>query len=318
MPFETLQSNLFSPAVLAFFLGFIAVVFKSDLKLPDGLYQAVSVYLLLSLGIKGGAAFNTCSVDTFILPFFITIGLGIILPFLAFSISRLFHYSRVDSSAIAAHYGSVSVVTFMTCQLFLDQLLVSYDKHTIALVALMEIPGLVIGLLLAQKVYVSWWIEIKTILLSKSIFLLLGGIFIGFISGEIGYKKVSPFFVDPFQGVLVLFMLEMGIFAALKMKEESFIPKSIILMGLLLPLLNGVLAIVVCLFFNMSIGNTTLMAAMSASASYIAAPAAVRLALPLANPSYYLTSAIVITFPFNLCIGIPFYYMLTGYLAKFF
>lgn len=310
MSFELLQSNLLSPAVLAFFLGFMAIVFKSDLKLPDGLYQTVSVYLLLSLGIKGGAALSLAPLSSLGPAIGMAILIGMLLPLIAFACSRSFGFSKIDSAAIAAHYGSVSVVTFMTCQLFLDQVNVAHDRHMVALVAIMEVPGLVIGLMLDKKdMQVSWGVEIKNILLSKSIFLLLGGLFIGYISGEVGYEKVKPFFVDPFQGILVLFMLEMGILAATKVLELPSIPKRIVALGILLPLVNASLMILFCSFISLSVGNTTLLAAIAASASYIAAPAAVRLALPDANPAYYLTAAIVVTFPLNLCFGIPIYYL---------
>ncbi|CAO4844783.1 MAG: hypothetical protein CNLJKLNK_01366 [Holosporales bacterium] len=309
MPFELLLSNIISPAVLAFFLGFAAIIFKSDLKLPDGLYQTVSVYLLLSLGIKGGAALRAAPLFDLVPLMTMALVVGMIVPCVAFYFSRFFGFSKIDSSALAAHYGSVSVVTFMTCQLFLDQLGIQNDRHMVALVALMEVPGLVIGLMFDKKdMQVSWWYEMKNIMLSKSIFLLLGGLLMGYISGEVGYQKVKPFFVDPFQGILVLFMLEMGVLAASKILELNRIPKKIIILGLLLPLINAALMILFCWFIDASVGNTTLLAAIAASASYIAAPAAVRIALPQANPAYYLTAAIVITFPFNLCIGIPLYY----------
>lgn len=309
MPFDLLLSNIISPAVLAFFLGFAAIIFKSDLKLPDGLYQTVSVYLLLSLGIKGGAALRAAPLCDLVPSIAIALIVGMILPCIAFYSSRLFGFSKIDSSALAAHYGSVSVVTFMTCQLFLDQLGVQNDRHMVALVALMEVPGLVIGLMFDKKdMQVSWWYEIKNIMLSKSIFLLLGGILMGYISGEVGYQKVKPFFVDPFQGILVLFMLEMGVLAASKILQLNQIPKKIIVLGLVLPLINAAIMILFCWFIDVCVGNTTLLAAIAASASYIAAPTAVRMALPQANPAYYLTAAIVVTFPFNLCIGIPLYY----------
>lgn len=309
-----LQSSLLSPAVLAFFIGVIAVFAKSDLKLPKGLYETVSVYLLLSLGIKGGASLEQCSFLTIIVPLIVVFTLGITLPFITFFLARFFKFCRIDAAALSAHYGSVSVVTFMTALLFLDQMMIPYDKYTVAFVAIMEIPGLIIGLLLARNMKVSWMYEIKSIMLSKSIFLLLAGLFIGYVSGDVGFKKVSPFFVDPFQGVLVLFMLEMGLLAASKIEEQASISKRIIFLGILIPILNGILAIVICHLCNLSLGNIILIASISASASYIAAPAAIRLALPNANPAYYLTAAIAITFPFNLCFGIPLYYMIASWL----
>jgi hypothetical protein len=316
MSLELLQFNILSPAVLAFFLGFLSVILKSDLKLPEGLYQTVSVYLLIALGIKGGVALNACSLNSLLPSLSITLILGGVLPFIAFFISKAFGFTRVDSAALSAHYGSVSVVTFMTCQLFLEQLKVGCDKHAVALVAIMEVPGLVIGLLLAKKVYVSWMFEIKSILLSQSIFLLIGGILIGYISGDAGYQKVSAFFVDPFQGILVLFMLEMGILSASKLKEVATFPKKILFIGILIPFVNALLTLLLSYAFCLTPENATLLATMAASASYIAAPAAVRIGLPMANPAYYLTAAIVVTFPFNLCFGIPLYYAMAKYFLQ--
>lgn len=316
---DILHSNLLSIAVLAFFLGLAAVLFKSDLKLPEGLYAGLSVYLLLSLGLKGGNALCKFGLNSFLGPLLLTLLLSITIPFVSFFLARAFRFSRIDSAALSAHYGSVSVVTFMTTQLFLDSLNIFYDKQTIALVAIMEIPGLVIGLMLANKakISISWLSEIKEILLGKSIFLLLGGIIMGLLVGPKGFEKVSPFFVDPFQGILVLFMLDMGVVAGNRIMEEKRIPLRLFLMGILMPILSGLLTILIAPLFTKSIGTTTLLAAMAASASYIAAPAAVRLALPKANPAYYLTAAIVITFPFNLSIGIPLYYNLALWYHKF-
>jgi hypothetical protein len=321
-----LQNSLFSPMVLAFFLGMGAVLLKSDLKLPDGLYSGLSLYLLLALGLKGGALLSETPLHTFWKAGLGTLALGIICPVVAYVFGhRVGKLSVIDSAALAAHYGSVSVVTFIAGQVFVDSIGLSSEQFMTALVVILEVPGIIVALMLAERVQKleiqdtqykrpSFLGRLRTIVFSKSIFLLLGGLLIGLVSGKVGVDRVKPFFMDPFQGVLVLFMLDMGVVAGVRLRDMGGIRPFLIMFALVMPVINGFLGVVVGYVSGFSLGGATILAAMAASASYIAAPAAVRISLPNANPAYYLTCAIVITFPFNLAIGIPLYYQFARFL----
>jgi hypothetical protein len=313
-----LQANLLSPVVLAFFMGLFAAVLKSDLRFPDSFFAGLSAYLLLAIGLKGGAALNQVQFMMLINPIGATLLMSMFLPSCAFFVCRFFgKLKQDDAAAIAAHYGSVSIVTFIATKVFLETQSLTVDDYMTGLVAIMEIPGIILALLLAQGVFkrksvkgIGLFERLRGIFLSKSIYLLWGGLLIGMISGQAGVAKVSPFFVDPFYGVLVLFMLEMGLLAGSRLYDLKKVGGFLILFSILMPLVSGTIAIVVSNLVGFSMANAVLFAAMSASASYIAAPAAVRVSLPFANPAYYLTSALVLTFPFNLTIGIPIYYLL--------
>lgn len=314
---DMIKDNLLSPMVLAFVLGILAVRLKSDLKLPDGAYTILSYYLLLSLGIKGGCYLRDSTFSMVILPCLISLLLGCILPVIAYAIARWGSFNKVNSAALAAHYGSVSVVTFMAALVFVEKAGDQADGFMTALVAILEIPGIIVALLLAQSkgkgesVYLgSIWQRIREILVGKSILLLLGGLTIGFISGKTGVDPIAPFFIAPFKGMLVLFLLDMGLLAGQRLQDVSDLRPFVGIYAICIPIINACIAIILGQQIGLSIGSTTTLAAMAASASYIAAPAAVRMALPEANPAVYLTSAIVITFPFNLAFGIPLYHTL--------
>lgn len=320
MSWEIIGINLLSPIVLSFFLGLFAVLIKSDLKLPPGLYASLSMYLLLALGLKGGAALSETPLSLFWLPGLIVLGLGIILPLIVYNIAHFVgRMSNIDSSALAAHYGSVSVVTFIACQVFVESLGHPAEGFMTALVVILEVPGIVVALLLAEffkrkqrstsaKNEATFFDCFKELIVSKSILLLLGGLAIGYISGKPGLQKIAPVFVDPFQGALVLFMLDMGLVAGERIEDLKGMKGFLLSFSFLAPIFNGSLGVLCGYWAGLSLGGATVLGAMAGSASYIAAPAAVRIALPEANPAYYLTSAIVLTFPFNLAIGIPLYY----------
>lgn len=321
-----LQNSLFSPMVLAFFLGKSAVLLKSDLKLPDGLYSGLSLYLLLALGLKGGALLSETPLHIFWKAGLGTLILSLLSPLIAYVFGhRIGKLSVIDSAALAAHYGSVSVVTFIAAQVFVESIQLPSEQFMTALVVILEVPGIVVALMLAERAQNKemehatfkrphFLTRLRTILFSKSIFLLLGGMLIGLISGKTGMDRVKPFFIDPFQGVLVLFMLDMGVVAGVRLRDMGGIRPFLIIFALIMPIINGTLGVLTAYLFGFSLGGAIILAAMAASASYIAAPAAVRISLPNANPGYYLTCAIVITFPFNLAFGIPLYYQLASWL----
>lgn len=330
---ELLKENLLSPFVMAFFLGIIAVYLKSDMKLPDGVYVVLSFFLLFALGLKGGSQLRETSLHKLLVPLLGTFILGCCLPFIAFFSARFSKLSQSDSAALAAHYGSVSVVTVMAALVFVERVGSPADGFMTALTAVLEIPGIIIGLLLGtvgkvsnlksstalnSKKSKSIAQRVKALLVSKSVFLLLGGMFIGIICGQKGLEPVKPFFFDPFKGVLVLFLLDMGILAGQRLKDIGDFKKIVLLFGICLPIINALVACFFAKCMSFSVGNMCVFACMAASASYIAAPAAVRMSLSQANPGIYLTSAIAVTFPFNLTVGIPMFYFLSLYLQKCF
>lgn len=306
---ELFQANLLSPMVLAFVLGIIAVLVKSDLKFPDQIYTILSIYLLLAIGLKGGATLSKCTITDIYPSILLTLGIGLLLPLTSFGILKVSGYSRVDSAAMAAHFGSVSVITFIACTIFTESVGFKSDAHMTALLAILEIPAIVIALLLARP-KVGLLKEISFVLSSKSILLLIGGLVIGYLSGDKGLVRVAPLFVSPFQGMLVLFLLEMGLVAGQKLVESRALNLKLVALSILIPLMNGVVGVYGAKLIGMGVGSATVFATMAASASYIAAPAAVRMALPQANPALYLSASLVVAFPFNLSIGIPLYHKL--------
>lgn len=311
---SVIQSNLFSPVVLCFFLGCFSTFIKSDLRIPEAIYSVLTIYLLFALGLKGGVELSHTPFSDIWKPSLATIFVGILTPLIAFLAAR--HAGKLtveDSAALAAHYGSVSVVTFIAVQSFLKNFDIAFEGFLSTQVVLLEVPAIFIGLLLAQLARSSHsdWSVIRgamhEILASKSILLLIGGLVIGALSGSTGYAKVEPFFGAPFQGVVALFLLEMGIVASKRFRDLRTVGGFVLLFGTLIPLVNALLGTFVGHWAGLSVGGTAILATMAASASYIAAPAAVRLALPEANPGIYLTSALTVTFPFNLVVGIPLY-----------
>ena len=302
-------TNATSPPVLAFVLGLIAVAVKSDLRLPEALYQGLSIYLLLGIGIKGGVALSESSIQEVWVPILGTLALGIVIPILAFWIvGRLTNLDAVNRGALAAHYGSTSLVTFSAAIIFLESQQVQYEGFVTTLLAILEIPGIVVGLMLASRGLgrgLNWSESLKEIMTSKSIVLLAGGLILGLITGASGYERVEPFFGGLFTGVLALFLLEMGIVAGRRLPDVRQAGFGLVAFSLLVPLLSGILGVVVGAASGLSLGGSVVLGVLAASASYIAAPAAVRLALPEASPGIYLTASLGITFPFNLIFGIP-------------
>jgi uncharacterized protein len=316
--FELIQINLFSPVILCFFLGIVATLVKSDLRFPEPLYQALAIYLLLAIGMKGGFAIRASSEGGIVIALLAGIALSAAIPLWAYPILRFFgRFSKADAAAVSAHYGSVSVVTFLAASTFLTAIGVYHEGFLPALVAVMEIPGIIIALLLigrSREEPTPWVESFYTVLSGKSVFLLLGGLAIGFLSGEQGMLKVEPFLIAPFHGVLCLFLLEMGMLASRRFGDLKRVGPFIIAFGILMPILNAVIGVLVGYMIGLSQGGAFIFGTLAASASYIAAPATIRLAIPEASPALYLTSALAITFPFNLTIGIPLYFAIARWL----
>lgn len=304
-------SNLLSVPVLVFALGLFAATFKSDVRLPDPVYQATSIFLLFGIGLKGGHSLKGVDLRDFVLPGVSTVLLGALVPFIAFYILKLFtSFNRADRGAIAAHYGSTSLVTFSAAMLFLDNSGIFIEPYATALLTIMEIPGIIVGIYLGSRhaeSLVHWGETLREVITGKTISLLVGGLIVGSIASDGGYQRVSPFFIDIQYGVLTLFLLHLGFLAGSNLNQIKSVGLQIGLFAIAFPIAMGALGVAVGSLIGLSIGGATILGTLSASASYIAAPAAVSLGLPKANGSLALISSIGLTFPFNLIIGIPLY-----------
>jgi len=304
-------NNLTSVAVLVFAFGFIAARLKSDVRIPDAVYQVISVYLLLGIGLKGGHALHDTDFASFIAPAVVTVALGIIIPFIAFYLLGIIkQLNRVDRGAIAAHYGSTSLVTFTAALFFIESNNIKVEGFATALLTLLEIPGLIVGIYLGSRAHsrdVKWGKTLIEVFLGRTVLLLIGGLIIGYITTDAGYEKVKPFFVDLQGGILALFLLHLGYMAGNNWVQVRTVGFKLILFGTLFPIFAGALGALSGNLVGLSVGGSAILAVLCASASYIAAPAAVGVALPQANLSLALTSSIGVTFPFNLVVGIPLY-----------
>ena len=308
--------NLVSPPVLAFALGLLAVSIKSDLRLPEAFYQSISIYLLLGIGIKGGVALRGAELSEIWLPLLVSLGLGIAIPLAAFAIAGLLtKLDTVNRGALAAHYGSTSLVTFTAALVFMETSGEFVEGFMVTLLAVLEVPGIIVGLMLAsmgRARAIDWGQSLREVLSGRSIVLLVGGLVLGAITGASGFASVEPFFGGLFTGVLTLFLLELGIVAGRRLGDVRTSGGGVVVFAIAFPILAGFSGVSAGLLAGLSVGGATLLGVLSASASYIAAPTAVRLAIPEASPGVYLTASLGVTFPFNLLVGIPLYYWLAG------
>ena len=326
--FEILRTNLLSPIVLAFLLGIVTKLIKSELSLPKDLYSSLSIYLLLAIGLKGGVELSESTFQIIAWPALATLVLGCITPISTYIIMRkLGRFGQIDAAALAAHYGSVSAVTFIAANQFIEQMGKTAEGFMPTLLTLLESPGIHIALAIGalkraknnssissgdKKTKSAIFHEILT---GRSMILLVGGLVIGLLMGAKAYEPVKPFFETGFKGALVLFLLEMGIVAGSRLSDLKKVGLPLISLGILIPILHGTLGVFLGDWSGLSVGGATVLGAMAASASYIAAPPAVRMTLPEANPTYYLTASLAVTFPFNLVIGIPLFFKLAEWLA---
>ena len=304
-------TNLTSVAVLVFILGFLAARIKSDMRIPEQIYQMISIFLLFGIGLKGGHALKDVSFDSFLGPALATLMLGVSIPFAAFvSLKLVRKINDADRGAIAAHYGSTSLVTFTAALLFLENSGIEVEGFATALLTIMEVPGIVVGVYLGSRhrdKSVQWGKTLHEVITGKTILLLVGGLVIGAITSQAGYMKVAPFFIDLQSGFLALFLLHLGYLAGINWKEIKNVGSLVGVFALIFPIVVGTLGVIVGNMVGLSVGGATILGVLCASASYIAAPAAVSVGLPEANASLALMSSIGVTFPFNLIIGIPLY-----------
>lgn len=316
---NALADNLISPVVLCFVLGIAARWVKSDLAVPEPIYQGLSIYLLLAIGLKGGSALAVTPFADLFLPALVTLALGIITPVSAYFLMRRGGRLGIeDAAAVAAHYGSVSVVTFLAAVEAVKRSGMETEGYLPALVAVLEVPGIIVALLFANNAGAgkgSWKKALHEVVTGKSIVLLLGGLLIGWACGPQKLADVQPFFATAFKGALCIFMIELGLAAGKRLRDAGRAGGRLLILGCVIPVLHGTLGVMAGFLAGLSPGGSAVLGAMAGSASYIAAPAAVRVALPGANPAYYLTLALGITFPFNLAIGIPLFQTLANHFA---
>lgn len=317
--FDIALSSLTSVPVLAFALGIIASRIRADIGVSKSAVDIISFVLLLAIGLKGGFALQQTGLSGSMLPIAATVLLGCLIPLIAFALLHLApKLSQIDRGSIAAHYGSTSLVTFTAALVFLDTEGIQYEGVVTTLLVVMEVPGLLIGILLA-KGGVSALKDralLREVLFGKTVLLLLGGVLIGYISGPKGYESVKTFFVDAQPGFLTLFLLTLGIQAGQNFKYFREMGASLVGFAILMPLIGGGLGSLVGAAIGFSAGGATALAILCASASYIAAPAAVSIALPTANKSVPITASLGVTFPFNLVIGLPLFFWLSQTLTR--
>lgn len=322
MDLSLAAQNLISPPVLFFALGVFAALARSELAIPEAVAKALSLYLMLAIGFKGGVAAGEHGLGLDLLRVIgVAVALSFIIPLIAFALLRTTtKLARVDQAAIAAHYGSISIVTFIAATAALNAAEIAYPGIMVAAAAAMEVPAIITALWLARGGKQSGTTQRATpwreVLLNGSVVLLIGAFIIGMATGQPGYEDVAPFIIDPFKGVLCLFLLDMGLVAGRELRHVGrTLSPALLLFGLYMPLIGGVLGALAAMAVGLDRGGIAMLSVLTASASYIAVPAAMRLALPEAKPSLYLTLSLAVTFPFNLTVGIPFYIALAGWLS---
>ena len=314
------MTNFLDPAILFFIFGVFAGCVKSNLEIPPQISRFLSLYLLMALGLKGGFALHKSGFTSEI---GFSLGLALLLatvtPLIGYAILRR-KLSTFDAAAIAATYGSVSAVTFITATQYLDQFNIAYGGHMAAAMALMESPAIILAIVLANKARASQSTTnsqghpatgISKVLHESftdgAQLLLLGSMLVGLVSGDAGQKLMAPFSIDLFKGMLAFFLLDMGLMAARNFKGLKGKPSLTILYAIGSPLMHALLALVLCKLVDLPLGNTILLMVLASSASYIAVPAVLRHALPEVNPALYMGMSLGITFPFNIILGIPLY-----------
>ncbi len=307
------------PVVLFFLLGVFARLLKSDLRLPEAMYEGLSIYLLLAIGLKGGIELAKHPIGPLLPQVGGVLLLGLLLPLIAYPVLRgLGRLPKPDAASIAAHYGSVSMVTFAVATAFLVDRGVKHEEYMPLFVVLLEVPGIMVGILIAKlgsSGGVRWGALAHEVFLGRSIVLLTGGLAIGWLSGPEALAPQAKLFFDLFKAVLALFMLEMGLVAAGRIRELRRTGAFLLAFGTIVPCVFAVIGVLTGRAIGLSPGGAMLLGTLAASASYIAAPAAMRIAVPEANPSLSLAAALGVTFPFNVVFGIPMYHRIAGALV---
>lgn len=317
LQFDLVTQNLLQPPILFFLLGLIAIAVESDLEIPQPVPKMLSLALLLTIGFKGGAQLTHSGVDwSTLVTLVVAVAFAALMPIYAFLLLRL-RLGVHDAAAVAATYGSVSAITFITAVGFLQKLGVAYGGHMIAAMALMESPAIIIAVLIVRvwgrspthrDAPLSVGSLLKHSLFNGSVLLLLGSAAIGAATGERGATALKPLTADLFPVLLTLFLLDMGLVAGKRLRDLWTAGPFVVSAGVLLPIVNATIALGVSYVIGIGRGDAFLLTVLAASASYIAVPAAMRMAIPEARPSLYVSMALAITFPFNITIGIPLYF----------
>lgn len=323
--FDMAITNIMSPPILFFIIGVIAILMKSDLQIPESIGSALGIFLLLAIGLRSGVGIANIGLEKIILPALSAIFIGALIAFSGYLIlNKIFKIDHANAGCIAGHYGAVSAATLAVVLSYVDRVGIYYEPFVPALYPFMDTTALIVGIVAArvgmsgqagskiQNELKLRWI-IKDAVVGKGVFLLFGGLLIGYLTAGEGAKKIMPFYDTMFFGVLTLFLLDIGLFAGTRLSELKKLGSIIIYTVVMVPI-HGLMGIVVGTLIGLSVGGTLILATLAASASYISAPAVMRAALPTANPSLALVSSILIVFPFNAAIGIPIYH----YLAEIF
>ncbi len=309
-----------SPFIQLFILGLVAGIFKSDLNIPEDFTKAITLYLMLAIGLKGGVTLANNEVQPIFLIKIATTGVlvGFLLPFLGYIFLKKFtSLDQINSANIASHYGSISAVTFSYTLSFLDRAHIPYSAYMITLMALMESPGIIAGLMLARKNSKKSIFSkclLSEVLLNSSIVLLLGGMIIGYTSPQNQILLIKPYLIDPFYGILCLFMLEMGLLVAKHSHSLKKISPKVFAFGIYMPIISAMIGILLSAILGFQVGNALLFSTLCAGASYIAVPATMKHALPKANHSLSITLSLCITFTFNIILGVPLYYYIIQFI----
>jgi hypothetical protein len=306
----SLADSLLTAPVIAFLVALVATLAKFEVRLPESLYPILSTFLLLAIGLKGGKALAAASPGDIWKPLVASLALGVVAPIVAFMMFKVLNrLDTVNSAALAAHYGSVSAVTFTVLLSSLDTRGIDYEGFVAGLLAVLEIVGIIVALFLARGSSSGdgWKSALGEVVRGRSIALLVTGLVIGAVVGADRMAPTDPLFVGLFAGALTLFLIEMGVIAAERLRDISSAGWRMVALGVLIPLVNGLLGALLGTVAGLSTGGVAVMATLAGSASYIAAPAAVRIALPQASPGLYVTASLGVTFPFNLTLGIPYY-----------
>ena len=315
MDLNLVLNNFLNPAILFFFLGIAAVYIKSDLEIPQPLPKFLSLYLLFSIGFKGGTELSHSGWDSqVVIILVLAIVMSVIVPVYTFYILKR-KINAYDAGALAATYGSISAVTFITATSFLHDLGVAYGGYMVAAMALMESPSIIVGVMLIRLYNrngnsQSYREIAKEAFSNGSVVMILGSLVIGLITHESQATTLAPFTDNIFKGMLTFFLLDMGLLAGKRVKALKKTGTFLIGFSILVPIFNALVGILLCHVFNIEAGNALLLVVLFGSASYIAVPAAMRLSVPEANPGLYVPLSLAITFPFNIIIGIPTYYYL--------
>ncbi|MCS7083499.1 MAG: sodium-dependent bicarbonate transport family permease [Aquificaceae bacterium] len=320
MHVDLILQNILNPPIMMFFLGIFAALVRSDLEIPQSLSKLFSLYLLIAIGLHGGYELSKSGISLYVVKVLALASfMAFLVPIYSFFVLRV-RLDVYNAVAIAASYGSISAVTFITAVSFLDSLNLHHGGYMVAAMTLMESPAIVVGLLLLSLFArradseIKWGGVLKEALFNASVLLLVGTLLIGALTGEKGWKSIEPLFGGLFKGMLTFFLLDMGLIAGKRLGDVKKVGVFLIAFGVIMPIFNASLGILLAKLANFHTSDAFLFSILCASASYIAVPAAMRMSVPEANPSIYITLSLAITFPFNIAFGIPLYYSMVSLL----